>query len=267
MLCHCERLLQTLTTLFIGFVCLWGADASAYSRTLVKVGAYDFPPYYSSSARNSEEAGLLNLAMHRLNIIQNKYYFEIVSTSTNRRSTMFHQQKFDLLFFEDPDWGWNEIDYTFTPLPIHDGEIYITNKTKPYVDIKSIQLKKLTLAGVQGFHYQLGEGRKNVFPSAENHIAVYGHESVLRMVASSRAVMGLVPKSYYYAQKKDLEEVTKQLKPSTEMDTEYKLGILRRRKAPISQSELQRIADLLMSDPPFKKAVESLHLHDAKKNR
>lgn len=230
------------------------------ARVLVRVGAYDFPPYYNSEARNIQDASLLTLSMYRLNRLQDRYLFTIVPTTAPRRVTMFNDSKFDMMLFEDPNWGWQNTNFHFIALPIQDGELVVFPKEKGSPSVKDIDRKNLLIAGVQGFHYQLGSNKKNSFPFEKNHVAVYGPESVLRMVASSRVSMGLVPKSYFYMQKQKSDISIDKVFVQSRIDTEYDLGIILNKKAPISLAEMQRLTRMLIADSQFNRNLESLNI-------
>ena len=83
---------------------------------------------------------------------QNKYKFELVITSPKRRYNDL-ENKFDLIFFEDINWGWSGKNIEFTSLFTKDRELFIS-LTDYYSDtnfVKDIKTKKILIT--RGFHY------------------------------------------------------------------------------------------------------------------
>ena len=124
--------------------------STACAQQVVKVGGYDFPPFIDKSPRGTSLTLDLIAA---LNAFQKKYVFEFVETSSKRRFINFDEKKYDLIFFESAEWGWQGREVDASDVIMQGGTVYIkrADKTKDqrYFD----DLKGKTIWGILGYHY------------------------------------------------------------------------------------------------------------------
>ncbi len=79
--------------------------ADALVRKPVKVGGYVWFPFVELQGRNYQ--GLTLDLIDAANAIQGDFQFEFVLTTPADRHNDFYHKKFDMIFFEAIDWGWN----------------------------------------------------------------------------------------------------------------------------------------------------------------
>lgn len=90
----------------------------AHAQQIVKVGGYDFPPFID---KNTGNASLTLDLIAALNAFQKKYTFEFVETSSKRRFINFDERKYDLIFFEALEWGWQGKEVEASKVIMHGG--------------------------------------------------------------------------------------------------------------------------------------------------
>ncbi len=82
--------------------CMFSNQAIAETET-VNVGGYVFPPFVEEIS--NQYVGITIDLISEMNSFQNKYKFQFVSTSPKRRFRAFDKGTFDLIMFEDKNWG------------------------------------------------------------------------------------------------------------------------------------------------------------------
>ena len=109
------------------FGVLSGSLAAADPRP-VKVGGYDFPPFAERNAQG-EWSGLSLDLIELLNRSQTEYQFSFSPTSASRRHHDFDNDRFDLVFFESPRWGWASVSPCSAATIMHLPAITVTRST------------------------------------------------------------------------------------------------------------------------------------------
>jgi len=139
-------------------VCLISFSTLAFGKSkpiVVKIGGYEFSPFVEKEGKE----GLVKDLIYKLNSSQQKYRFEFVLTSANRRYRDFKTQKFDVILFEDEAWSWKKsgIHYERTPVLGNGSEMVVAlndgGRDQRYFD--SFENKKVEV--VLGYHYQLND--------------------------------------------------------------------------------------------------------------
>ena len=130
-------------------------DAGVRKPVVVRVGGYEFAPFVEKDGREGIVKDLLN----KLNATQNKYKFEFVLTSANRRYRDFKVQKFDIILFEDENWSWKKSGLTYNTTPVlgHGGEVAVAlnDGLRDQTFFDDLEEKKIDV--VLGYHYQFNE--------------------------------------------------------------------------------------------------------------
>lgn len=126
--------------------------ASAQAVVSVRVGVYDFPPFAEIDGQG-QVSGLVTDLLAALNQSQHRYHFVIRQTSPKRRYQDFKHHHFDLILFENPDWGWQSVPHLRTRLLMQGREVYIAyrlpGRTQHFFD----NLEDKRLLGILGYHY------------------------------------------------------------------------------------------------------------------
>lgn len=137
-------------------ICLVLFSTLAFGKNepiVVKIGGYEFSPFIEKEGKE----GIVKDLLYKLNISQQKYHFEFVLTSANRRYRDFIARKYDVILFEDEAWNWRKsgIHYDRTPVLANGSELAIAlvegHRDQKYFD--HFENKKVQV--VLGYHYQL----------------------------------------------------------------------------------------------------------------
>lgn len=163
----------------------------------VRVGAYHFPPYVIAPGQ-AESTGLLPSLLEELNRIQDDYRFVLVPTSSARRYRDFEQGRFELIFFEAPNWGWQDTAFEMVDMHLEDSELFVARveagRDLSYFD----NLRDKRLALLHGYHYAFADFNSDPHFLAANYRAELSHsvDNNLRLVLHGRADIALVTGSY-----------------------------------------------------------------------
>lgn len=221
---------------------------SALAAQLIKVGAYNFPPYVIQ-AESELPQGLLPDVLAALNKLQSDYLFELVPTSVTRRYRDFESARIDIMLFESPAWGWQDTPMSTLDLQVEDAEIYVAKAEPGRGQEFFTQLKGKRLALYSGYHY--GFANFNADPEyllrEYNARLSYSHESNLLMVQRGRADITIVARSYLHSFESLFPEQRGQFLLSSKTDQIYHHEALLRPQAPISSAALGTLLQALRS--------------------
>jgi ABC-type amino acid transport substrate-binding protein len=173
----------------------WWMPASA--AQLVRIGAAHFPPY-TVRPEQGADTGLLPQLVEALNASQSDYQFVLVPTSIPRRFRDFEQGRVDMAIFENPDWGWKNIQHTAVDMGLEDAEVFVAQRKPGREQRYFADLDGKRLAVFSGYHYAFAHFNPDPKYMAEhfNATLTYSHDSNLQMVARDRADIALVTRSY-----------------------------------------------------------------------
>lgn len=165
-------------------------------RRIVKVGGYDFPPYVQEES--GEFRGLTLDLIEMMNAFQSTYRFVFVPTSSMRRYTDFMDEKFDVILFENVDWGWKNKPVDVSKVYAQDCEVFVAKslpgRTQAYFD----DLKGKSLLVYLGYHYPFAgyNADPEYLLKTFNARTTVSHEANLRSVLTGRADLAIVTRSY-----------------------------------------------------------------------
>ena len=233
----------------------------AWAAELVKVGAYNFPPY-AIKPESDQPQGLVPDLLKTLNQQQTAYHFELVPTSVTRRFRDFERGRFDLILFESPSWGWQNVKCDDVDLQASDSEVYVAKalpgRGQDYFD----QLKGKRLALYNGYHY--GFARFNADPNylarEFNATLTYSHDSNLLMVLRDRADITVVTRSYLHNYLQQYPEQRTQMLVSQRVDQMYHHQALLRPEAPISAAAFAALIQQLRDHGQFSQLLAQYDL-------
>lgn len=239
----------------------WLMGQGVWAAELVKVGAYNFPPY-AIKPENEQSQGLVPDLLEALNQQQTAYHFELVPTSVTRRFRDFEHGRFDLILFESPSWGWQGIKLDDVDLLASDSEVYVAKalpgRGQTYFD----QLKGKKLALYNGYHY--GFASFNADPAylirEFNAVLTYSHDSNLLMVLRDRADITVVTRSYLRHYLQQYPEQRTQMLVSERADQTYHHQALLRPGAPISATAFAALIQQLRDHGQFSQLLAQYDL-------
>lgn len=223
--------LIALSVLALGLV----AHGPAVAAQLVRVGAYHFPPY-AVKPEGEKPEGLLPELLQLFNRAQGDYRFELMATSVARRYRDFEQARFDLILFESPSWGWQNIEMNSVDLEIEDAEVYVARaepgRGQDYFD----ELKGKRMALYSGYHYGFANfnADQDYLIRQFNAVLTYSHDSNLLMLLRDRADIAVITRSYLQIYQERYPEEGAGLLVSERIDQAYHHHALLRPQSPIS---------------------------------
>lgn len=219
------------------------AQTQITPKPLIRVGGYQFAPYVNLQM-DGRYTGLTLDLINALNQVQQQVTFEFVPTSIEHRHKAHAAERFDMMLFEDPSWGWEHTKMQFIPLNIKDGEVFITLKNRTKDQRYFADLTNKSMALVKGYHYtfvgsetdpeQLNKRFKLVF--------VTSNKASIETILRQRADIAPVTFSYLnYYFTLNPEEKDK-LFISEQWAQHYHLGVL---LAPHSQLKVDQLSHWL----------------------
>jgi polar amino acid transport system substrate-binding protein len=226
------------TCLLALIVGLFTCPASA--QQVVKVGGYDFPPFVDKSeGGTSLTLDLINA----LNAFQKKYLFVFVDTSSKRRFINFDEKKYDLIFFEAMDWGWQGKDIEASKVIMQGGAVYITrmdkNKDQRYFD----DFKGKTIWGILGYHYGFANfnADRDFLKKTYNAHMTTSQDGLIEAAITGRADISVVVKEYLQIYLLKHPEAQKKLLVSKKFDAVNAYTILVRKGNSPDAAEINKI--------------------------
>lgn len=233
----------------------------AMAAELVRVGAYHFPPYVSKP-ESTEPGGVLPELLAQLNAVQQDYRFTLVPTSVTRRYRDFTQARYDLILFESPEWGWQDIELDKLDLHVSDAEVYVARaepgRGQDYFD----SLKGKRMALYNGYHYGFAgfNADQDYLTRTFKAVLTYSHDSNLLMLLHGRVELSVVPRSYLRLYQQSQPEQSQQLLVSERADQVYHHQALLRRDGPLRLETLARLLEGLQSSGKLPALLARYHL-------
>ncbi|SFH74082.1 amino acid ABC transporter substrate-binding protein, PAAT family [Pseudomonas guineae] len=250
-----------LRGLLLGLVLSVACVAQATEE--VRVGAYHFPPYIIKP-ESERPSGLLPELLQALNQRQSDYHFTLVATSTMRRYRDLQSGRFDLMLFESPAWGWQDIAYETLGMQIEDAEVYVARhqagRDEHYFD----ELKGKRMALYSGYHYGFAgfNADKQFLADQFNAVLTYSHDSNLIMLLRGRADVAVVTRSYLYAYQQHYPEQSSALLISQRVDQVYQHQALFGPQSTISPPVFADLLKQLHRNQQLDKLLSRYHLRD-----
>lgn len=234
-------------------LCLLGLVGPGWAApTLVRVGAYSFPPYLEGTQ------GATPRFLALLNSHQDRWRFVLVRTSARRRYIELDAGVFDMMAFENPQWSWNAAKIrTGRPL-LRDAERTIA-RSAPGRD-QSFFASAHTRVAVFGFHYGFS-GQRALTGGGPELYFVAKPALVLEQVLSGKSAQGIITESYLERLLAADPELAPRLLVREKKDCEYTLGPLFSPRSPISPDEFDQLLTHLSG--PWKNFVAAEGLRPA----
>ena len=229
----------------LGALCLLLAGSLAAAE-VVHVGGAHFPPYVVKS-NLQESTGLLPQLLEALNHEQSDYHFVMLPTAIARRFSDLQRGRIDMAIFENPGWGWQDIEFEAVDMGLEDAELFAARvedqRGQDYFD----QLQGKRLALYRGYHYGFADFNSDPEFLTKTYNASLGHshDSNLLMVLRGRADIALVTRSNLYDFLERNREYARQLLVSERIDQIYHHHALIRPGAPISATRFSELLEQL----------------------
>jgi len=191
-----------------------------------------------------DSSGLLPQLLEALNREQSEYHFTMLPTAIVRRFSDLQRGRIDMAIFENPQWGWQDIDAEAVDMRLEDAELFVARNEALRDQRYFEQLEGKRLALYRGYHYGFAQFNSDpeFLTSAFNANLGHSHDSNLLMVIRGRADVALVTRSNLYDFLERNREYARQLLISERVDQVYRHHAMIRAGAPITP---ERFAALL----------------------
>jgi polar amino acid transport system substrate-binding protein len=234
-------------------------SATAFAADIVKVGIYDFPPYAFISDKTT---GITVKMIAAMNKFQQKYEFIAVPTTARRRYSDFEKEKFDMMIFENKNWGWEKYPIAVSQAFVTGAEVYVTQaKTGRGQDFFS-DFKNKAMIGVLGYHYQFAgfNADQKYLESNFNILQTNSQKKSLELILNNRGEITVLSKEYLNYHFSMSPEDKKKLLISNKFDQIYQHTILVRQNSKPSISYINKLLEQMQQKGTLKPLWEKYGL-------
>lgn len=230
---------------------------SLSAKELIKVGAYDWPPYMEW--KSGIASGLLLDYVELLNKNQNHYTFKIVETSPNRRYEDLYKQHYDVIFFESVAWGWDKNLVYSSEQFLKGGEFFIAKKISGRTQSYFNDLKNKTIKAFLGYHYAfLNFSTDPQVLKKWNVELSNSHDGNIQAVLEGRADLAIVTYEYLHLLLKKNPALKKDIIVAKKMDQIYNHSAIALHNGKINKTDLSALLKKITKDASFKKIFKSI---------
>lgn len=216
-----------------------------HCQQIVRVGGYPFSPFVTKA--NGHYSGITLDVIHALNECQQNYRFEFVPTTAATRYTAFRHGRFDMMLFENQQWGWQAYPVEFIPTDLLDGDVMVALKQSGRDVALFDQPQHRALIAVEGYHYGFANFDSNPDHLRQkfNILLVNNNRNSLLALQRRRGEIALVTFSHLAIELAENPSLRNQLLISPHFDNRYQLGVILRQSGAISLPELRHLFDKL----------------------
>ena len=226
------------------------SSVMAEERIKVIVGMYPFAPFVETRIdRNNEQqpSGMTIDLISALNQTQKKYSFEVIQIPPKRRYQFYKDGHYDVIFYENKEWGWDGIDIDESNSYQKGGEVYVAlnkpGRGQDYFD----DFTGKRMMGILGFHYGFSG-----FNASEDYLTkhYYMHFSYnnlknITLLLKERGDIAVITKAYLQRYLTSNPEHKSKLLISEKMDQEYQHAVLVRPDIQPSVDEINSMLETL----------------------
>lgn len=209
------------------------------AKPRIYVGGYSFAPYVEESAEGRYYGFTLDI-IDELNSVQSEFHFQFVPTSVEKRHQAFALRRFDMVIFENPEWGWLSADVNYTPLDIEDGERYIALKEKATHSSYFDNLEDKNILLVRGYHYSLLNWKTVNNNTSYKIQYVNSTKALIENILKRRGDLAPVTESYLRYYLKRHPEKEQKLVISSRWEQHYLHNVILRNHSKLSQNKLKQ---------------------------
>ncbi|WP_245335366.1 ABC transporter substrate-binding protein [Shewanella sp. WXL01] len=234
---------------------------STSAKPIINVGGYEFSPYVTQE-NDGHFSGLTIDLIAALNQVQNEVEFNFVPTSIEQRTSAYSINRFDLMLFESPQWGWQTFPHEFIPLNVDDGEVFIALKStaKSQQFFKSIKNKTLSL--VRGYHYQFAALNPDASALEKDFRVqfVNSNHASIESILLKRAQVAPVTWSYLQHYYLEFPDAKTKLLVSNFRDQQYQHGVILNPQSKVSRQQLSKWLKRIKQKGMFERLLNAYQL-------
>jgi ABC-type amino acid transport substrate-binding protein len=230
-------------------------------RKTIKVGGYVWEPVVFLSGRNYQ--GLTLDLIDAANKAQGDFEFEFVLTTPENRYRDFQQGKFDMIFFEDIDWGWNAHPVNATIAQAKGTELYIALNTSGRDQRFFQNIKEKNISAVKGFHYSFA-GSNTSEDYLKKHFKIRLHDQsslVLEDILDEKSEIGVINSLYLQYAIVENYKIEKQLLIGQKFDQDFTLSTLVRKNSAMTVAQMNVLLNRLKDEGVLKAIWDKYQLN------
>ncbi len=226
-------------------------STGAVATEIIRVGIYDFPPYVFIAKKSS---GITIEMIAAINKIQHKYEFVAVATTAKRRYRDFEKNKFDMMIFENKNWGWGKYPLHVSTVFATGNEVYVTQAKKNKGQDFFSDFKNKAMIGVLGYHYQFANFKteQNYLEKNFNLLLTDSQKSSLSLILNNRGQIAVLSNAYLNYHFSHNPEDKAKLLISNKYDQVYQHTILIRKNDTISLQYINKLLEQMKKSGTLK---------------
>jgi len=193
----------------------------------VLVGGYEFAPFVQRTEAGGYEGATLDL-IALLNQYQVDYTFVFRGTLPDTRYQAFDRGRFDVLFFENKQWGWADYNVASSEVFLRGVEVYVALKETAKNQDYFASLVGKRMIGVRGYHYGIANFNADpeVLESDFNFVLTTSNANSMKLLEFGRGDVAIVTLSFLKMYLEMNPELKGELLISDKLDQEYAHSVL-----------------------------------------
>ncbi|WDE09835.1 substrate-binding periplasmic protein [Thalassomonas haliotis] len=230
------------------------------AKTQMNVGGYYYPPFVEIT--NGKVSGITLTMLEMLNRQQDQYQFNFILTTSKRRYQDFTDKKYDVIFFENASWGWQNFPLEISETYLTGEEIFLAlqkpGRGQKYFD----NITDKIIAGILGYHYRFLNYSVDEATLASNHkiILSKSHDKNIELLLSEKVDIAVINRSYlqhyYYLHPK----IKNKFLISNKLDQRYTHNTLIRKNSPITVKTFNHLLKKLHNNGSLKRLWQQYNL-------
>ena len=255
--------------LIVVLMMILSSAVMAGERIKVSVGMYPFAPFVETSNDTNKElqpSGMTIDLISALNQSQNMYYFEAIRIPPKRRYQFYNDGHYDVIFYENKEWGWNDIEIDESNSYQKGGEVYVALK-KPgrgqeYFD----DFTGKRMMGILGFHYGFSGFNASEDYLMKHYYMHFSYDNLknITLLLKERGDIAVITKAYLQRYLTSNPEHKSKLLISKKLDQEYQHAVLVRPNIRPSVDEINSMLGNLYRSGILEKLWEKYGIEHSK---
>ncbi|WP_281557069.1 transporter substrate-binding domain-containing protein [Thalassomonas sp. RHCl1] len=230
------------------------------AKIQVNVGGYYYPPFVEVT--DGKASGITLTMLEILNRQQDQYQFNFILTTAKRRYQDFIAKKYDVIFFENSSWGWQDFPLEISEVYLTGEEIYLAlqrpGRGQKYFD----NITDKIIAGILGYHYRfLDYNIDEVTLTANSEIILSeNHQTNIDLLLSEKVDIAVINRSYLQQYFYRHPNIRDKFLISDKLDQRYTHNTLIRKNSPITVKAFNLLLKQLKSNGSLKRLWQQYHL-------
>lgn len=223
----------------------------------VMVGMYPFAPFVEQEDSDAV-SGMAPDLVAALNRNQTKYHFETLLIPPKRRYQSYQRGDYDVIFYENKAWGWQNYNVEVSKVYQKGGEVYVALKHSDRGQEYFERFDDKRMMGILGFHYGFADfnADEKFLQSKFDMSLSLDNDRNLTKLLKQRGDVVVVTKAYLQRYLKNYPGVQERLLISEKFDQEYNHTVLLRPDSKISVMKMNQMLDDLISSGEMKRLYE-----------